>query len=299
MDALRLTCTNPYTRHAGVVTPLKAVNLANRLQGSQFPCGQCQNCRIRRAYHKTVRAVFEAQMWEKTVGVTLTYDDDNVPKGNELKVEHHQRFIKRLRSIVHYYSKSKIKFLMCGEYGKNTMRPHYHYMIFGLGIENENIFRKVWKKGYIYVGSGGKSCASYIAGYIHKGLTKGSAELNGRKQEFVLQSNSDGGLGANFVKNYATQYAKHRKGFPEVVPNFIQIGKKEYYLDNHLKWIFASAAGYDTEQMEVDAQRVQFEMITKVSKSKGDNIVEKVKNTDIVAKLRKDRKYKNNRKVRL
>lgn len=69
--------------------------------------------------------------------LTLTYDEDHVPRHGALDHEDVQGFMRRLRSrrdraaARQGLKADPIKFFMCGEYGPKTLRPHYHLVLIG------------------------------------------------------------------------------------------------------------------------------------------------------------------------
>lgn len=118
-----------------------------------FPCGKCTACRIQKAREWSQRLMDELGYWDKSVFVTLTYSDENLPKNNSLRKKDLQDFLKRLRK----YSNAKIKYYGCGEYGDNKKhidyghglgRPHYHIIIFGLGSNeiDTQFIKDAWRK---------------------------------------------------------------------------------------------------------------------------------------------------------
>ena len=67
--------------------------------------------------------------------VTLTYDDDHLPEYNSLNYKHFQDFMKRLRK-----SHNGVRFYMCGEYGEDFSRPHYHALLFNCFFPDRSFF---------------------------------------------------------------------------------------------------------------------------------------------------------------
>ena len=75
--------------------------------------------------------------------ITLTYDDNHLPKDHSLNKEHFQDFLKRFRKSINKQYGSKIneegvrvpvnpiRYFMAGEYGDHSWRPHYHAILFG------------------------------------------------------------------------------------------------------------------------------------------------------------------------
>lgn len=152
-----------------------------------IPCGKCVMCKRQRALEWTTRLKHEMQMHDKlSVFLTLTYNDDNVPiefidgKAQFVLCEHHvQKFLKRFR----YELKDvKIRYFYCGEYGSQTSRPHYHFILFGVDYkdlnpyllrvkEGKEVFSskfidKVWTYGENQVGVVNDKTIAYVTGYI-------------------------------------------------------------------------------------------------------------------------------------
>lgn len=98
-----------------------------------YPCKRCLDCRKTRGREWTLRLLMERLKWHDCAFVTLTYSDKFLPKDRSLHPEDLTKFIKRLRKAMSK-SKRKLKYYACGEYGsdKNTFRPHFHLIIFGL-----------------------------------------------------------------------------------------------------------------------------------------------------------------------
>lgn len=68
----------------------------------------------------------EASLYQSNSFITLTYDDQHVPQNYSVDVRQLQLFNKRLRKSL----PQKIRFFASGEYGEQTLRPHYHSLIF-------------------------------------------------------------------------------------------------------------------------------------------------------------------------
>jgi len=124
---------------------IPVADVLNYPHGRRIPCGQCAACRIQRRKEWSLRLWHERSYWDRSVFVTLTYAEDHLPlckKGipegytGTLVKEDLQKFFKRLRRVV----RKPIKYYACGEYGDSTQRPHYHALIFGLGMsERERV----------------------------------------------------------------------------------------------------------------------------------------------------------------
>jgi hypothetical protein len=113
----------------------------------------------------------EAQMHERSSFVTLTYDDIHcAPSLNYLDF---QLFMKRTRA-----KHGAVRFFMCGEYGEQTCRPHFHCLVFGHYFDRVHQVRKgswysselaaLWPFGFSSVGDVTFESASYVAQYVVK-----------------------------------------------------------------------------------------------------------------------------------
>lgn len=152
------------------------------------PCGGCIGCRMDRARQWGVRVAHEASLHEQSSFVTLTYNPENLPDDLSLSMRVSQLFIKRLRKAI---APTKLRFFGCGEYGPQTWRPHYHYIIFGYGFPDkvpwriaptgQQIYRSpllesVWTAGHSEIGSVTRESGQYVAKYCLKKITGAPSE---------------------------------------------------------------------------------------------------------------------------
>lgn len=145
----------------------------------ELPCGQCILCRLEHARQWAVRITHEATLHEENSFVTLTYDDNHLPPYNSLQYSDLQSFWKKLRREVGH-----LRYYAVGEYGDETLRPHYHACIFGHAFtEKRTILRqtptllwtnptlqKAWGMGHVSVGALNFVTAQYTAAYVTKKL---------------------------------------------------------------------------------------------------------------------------------
>jgi len=126
----------------------------------------------------------EASLHQENQFITLTYNEKHLPKNEGLNHEHFQKFLKRYRFKI---APRKITYYMCGEYGENFGRPHYHALIFGHRFKDlENLgkpsyFRSptletLWPYGYSMIGNVTFQSAAYVARYIMKKITGDQAK---------------------------------------------------------------------------------------------------------------------------
>lgn len=206
-----------------------------------IPCGMCIGCRLERSRQWAVRCVHEASMHDENCFVTLTYEDTKLPENGSLVKKDLQDFWKRLRKrieplIIRYYA--------CGEYGEETLRPHYHACIFGYDFfdkkpfkqENGNwlytseVLNEIWSHGYCIIGDVTFDSAAYVARYIMKKVLGPHApyHYDDLTPEFNTMSRggrgSLGGIGQQWLETYKDDI---RKGF--ITINGKKIGLPKYY----------------------------------------------------------------------
>lgn len=121
------------------------------------PCGKCYVCRSRNQNSWYVRLKEEMKVATSCYFVTLTYSDDNIPRDENgvpvVSSRDVQLFFKRLRSKLP--KGQKIKYFLCSEYGPQTFRPHYHFILFDFPPEFGVLecIEKSWPNGFVTVSS--------------------------------------------------------------------------------------------------------------------------------------------------
>jgi len=147
-----------------------------------LPCGQCVGCRLERSRQWAVRCVHEASLYEENSFLTLTYDDEHLPKNLSLVKSDFQKFMKILRKSI---APKRVRYYHCGEYGEEYGRPHYHALLFGYsppdrkyfsGKDERRLFTsddlsRMWSKGFVVIGEVTFESAAYVARYVMKKVT--------------------------------------------------------------------------------------------------------------------------------
>lgn len=150
-----------------------------------LPCGRCVGCRLERARQWSVRCMHESQMHDVSTFVTLTYSPENCPTG--LVYRDFQLFMKKLRKRF-----GPVRFFMCGEYGPENWRPHYHAVLFGVFFDDRELFstagqlpvytsktlEKIWGLGFVTCGDVTLESAQYCARYVLKKVTGPDADAH-------------------------------------------------------------------------------------------------------------------------
>ena len=217
LRAWRKNYVNPETGKRGI-TFTRSQGMAD--MELEVPCGRCMGCRIRKSVEWALRCVHEAQGYEKNCFITLTYDDEHVPRDGSLKKEHFQKFLKRLRKS----TDKKIRYFMCGEYGSQLGRPHYHAIIFNYDFEDKKFFKysnksvlctskqleKLWPYGFSTVGEANYTTAAYTARYATKKIFGEKADdyYMGRIPEYCQMSLRPG-LGYDYCVKYKDELKQH------------------------------------------------------------------------------------------
>lgn len=151
------------------------------------PCQQCVGCRIDYSKEWSARICIELESCPKASFITLTYRNSDLPlspDGNPtLNKRDIQLFFKRLRKA---YPDRSIRYYLSGEYGTRTMRPHYHFICFGVSVEewkglvlrdynylkqplySSSQLESIWTHGNVRVGQVTSRSAAYTARYINK-----------------------------------------------------------------------------------------------------------------------------------
>nr|WAE43477.1 MAG: replication initiator protein [Microviridae sp.] len=158
-----------------------------------IPCGQCIGCRLEKSRQWAIRCVMEASLHQKNCFLTLTYNAENMPLDQSLQKKDMVLFIKKIRKK---YG-ANIKFYLCGEYGSELGRPHYHVCMFNHDFSDKVAWRrspakapgreqiilyrsesleKIWTKGFSLIGELNFESAAYVARYCLK-------KINGEKAE--------------------------------------------------------------------------------------------------------------------
>jgi len=183
----------------------------------KIPCGQCMGCRLDRSREWAIRCVHESQMWKENCFVTLTYNDENLPKNNSLDKRDLQKFFKRLRRK---YEPKKIRFYASSEYGEESLRPHYHAAIFNFNFKDRKEWKntpggilytsreanQIWRLGNVIIGELNFESAAYIARYIAKKITgKMANEYYGRREHPAQYMSRSYGIGKGWTEIYGRE----------------------------------------------------------------------------------------------
>jgi len=179
-------------------------------QPIDLPCSRCIGCRIQRSSSWALRVMHEASLQPFNCFITLTYEETNLP--TELNHRDFQLFMKRLRKHV---SPEPVRYFMCGEYGEQNLRPHYHACLFNITFRDQKTYKlndqghyiyssptldKLWGLGMSTVAPLNLQTAGYTARYFFK--RNSLAEELGLKREYGKCSTNPG-IGRGWFDKHA------------------------------------------------------------------------------------------------
>lgn len=245
------------------------------------PCGQCIGCRLERSRQWAMRCLHEASLHEENCFLTLTYEDANLPKSGSLVKKDFQDFMKRLRKR---YEPKKIRYYMCGEYGDENLRPHYHCCLFNHDFADKTIWTvrngnslytsetlsKLWGHGYCVIGDVTFDSAAYVARYIMKKVTGPHAEFH--YGDLVPEyNNMSQGIGKEWYEKFKDDC------FPSdfIVVNGKKMGVPKYYEylldkdDPELLKLLKARRKYElskVDEEELSARRLDVKQVCRQSK---------------------------------
>ena len=192
-------------------------------------------CRLERSRQWATRCMHEAQLHDKNVFITLTFNDENLNDQGSLQKQDFQNFIKRLRK--YYYSdkfkkkypnyhQGKIRYFHCGEYGDKFSRPHHHACLFNCDFPDKELLKKnktgdnlytskiltdLWaEQGHCYIGDVIFESAAYVARYCTKKITGKKADeyYSGRQPEYMTCSKKPA-IGKEWLDRYLSDVFPH------------------------------------------------------------------------------------------
>lgn len=207
------------------------------------PCGSCLMCLANSRKDWSFRLSQELKSSNSGSFITLTYDEDALPinkYGNPtLQKKDFQTFMRALRhanikQAMKYHKfktmkearsiMAKITYYAIGEYGPQTLRPHYHALLFNHQTDLQQDLPEIWKHGHTKIDPITPARINYVSGYV---ITKKDfSNLSDREPQFNLMSK---GLGKNYLNN--ANY--HKQNLSDAVRNSDGTKQKlpRYYKD--------------------------------------------------------------------
>lgn len=227
-----MPCFSPLTViEAGSVVKGKLYNNAVRVG-----CGKCADCKHRRVNDWVFRLREEQKISSSSLFITLTYNNTHVPRTEKnlktLHKRHYQLFMKLLRKK----NTEKLVYYMCGEYGGQTSRPHYHAIIFN--VKDKEDIQKSWKYGDVYIDEVNSNTIAYTCKYIDKEKQIPRFKGDDRVKEYSAMSNN---IGKSYVtpktieyhnRSLDNNYIATQEGYKIALPRYY---RKLLYCDSFIK----------------------------------------------------------------
>lgn len=192
----------------------------------------------------THRILLETLMHKQSCFVTLTYDDEHVPKDGSLVPADYKNWLKKFRKAVY---PSKVRYFLVGEYGENNARPHFHLALFGFPgcyrgrtdhrlsncCPSCTIIKKTWGNGSVDIGELNAKSAAYVGGYVTKKFNVPDAEYEafGLIPEFARMSLKPG-IGADAMVEVARVL---KKSLVDEIPTVLRHEGKKLPLGRYLR----------------------------------------------------------------
>lgn len=117
----------------------------------KVPCGKCIGCRLAKSREWANRCLCELEYHDCAYFCTFTYDNEHVPIGwsvdkrtgeaVECMTLRKRDWVLLMKRIRKRFSDDVIRFFMCGEYGSQTFRPHYHAILFGIHLSDLSFYK--------------------------------------------------------------------------------------------------------------------------------------------------------------
>lgn len=201
---------------------MQCVQLITIDKGVHVPCGKCEFCLQNKRKDWFFRIMQEYKICQSADFITLTYEENPI----HLNKKDIQDFKKRLRKAnLKYFLKknpliktnkdaqkliAKLRYFTVGEYGTQTLRPHYHSIMFNLELEVKQNLKDIWKHGHIHFGEVNEATINYTCKYLINKVD----DYGDLTKPFQLQSQ---GLGKNYLTNGTDKY--HRTNDSTTVRN--------------------------------------------------------------------------------
>ena len=216
------------------------------------PCGKCNFCLARRRADWTFRLVQELKVSVASTFLTLTYDELSLYGPHLLDQERISRvgipqlckrdmqlFTKRVRKENETLCDYPIRYYSVGEYGSNTLRPHYHSIMFNLHPRLLMRISDIWKLGHVYVGDVTTASIHYVTKYV----INAPGEYPGREPPFSLISNRPG-IGVNYLATHTQWHREDLKNYTKIngqISSIPRYYKNRLFTDSERKILAAEA----------------------------------------------------------
>ncbi len=253
-----------------------------------IPCGGCIQCRINDRRVRTHRMMLEASRFHNNSFLTLTYNNENLPKefpnkktgqlyaDNSVNPSQSRKFLNTMRTDYKRKTGNSLSYYLCGEYGEKTQRPHYHVALFNFptcinlaarknlakfepcNCRNCSFLQKHWSYGHLFLGDLTQHSAQYVAGYVTKKLTTDTSEhnqniLQGRHPEFARMSKNPA-LGKIPILRHLERIKPYIQS-PVDLPTVLTHNGKQWPIGRYLRQVMLKEMDWiDEEKTPIQAE---------------------------------------------
>lgn len=207
-----MECATPFT--------IRSKSLAETIKFGRtrkVPCGKCPACIDRKRNEWIFRVKQELRNSYNAFFITLTYDNLDLPLNKfgypTFSKRHIQLFMKKFRFYVSKYDSTlTVRHFICGEYGSQFGRPHYHGILFNCPplFETWRLVQKSWFDSRISVSKCTGARIGYVINYMYGRSDLPDYEVDQTNRPLFLCSKKPG-IGFSYcldaqVVNYHKQH---------------------------------------------------------------------------------------------
>lgn len=187
------------------------------------PCGKCMACLSNRKRDWVFRLMQEHRHCLSSHFITLTYDDEHLVR-NQFNIPvlvpgDLQKFMKRYRKF--FFNDKKIRFFAVGEYGSETLRPHYHILMFNTPTcDIHSVVGRLWRSGFADIGQVNDQSINYVCKYCLAGAAIPEVVKDFKDYEVPLpfmRCSRRPAIGSSYVNVETTLYHRERESFMTVL----------------------------------------------------------------------------------
>lgn len=190
-----------------------------------LPCGRCFECKMHKANDWATRLMAESITTPPTHFLTLTYDEQHIPKNTHGKNTFDSQHLKRINRELSRVHKG-YRYYGIAEHGTTGERPHYHLLTFGPSSATiDQVLNKYWPYGFYTIGELLGARIMYVA-LFHV------LKSHKYKDEFVVMSRRPG-IGAYLLEDEQFLKAVFRTGTGEISLMGERRLLPRYLLDRH------------------------------------------------------------------
>lgn len=186
------------------------------------PCGSCFECRMTKVNDWCTRLLAEAHCNPPCFFLTLTYNEESLPRTEQGKPTFDRYHLKALLREFARDIPNRFRYYAIGEHGTDGERPHYHVLTFGAdALYLDSKLQKYWPYGFYTIGEMLGARIMYVS-LFH--VLKSSHKY---PDEFTVMSRRPG-IGAEFFE----RVEKEGRRLKKTLKTDEQIVKTLFYSDD-------------------------------------------------------------------